>query len=530
MNAVALSPPHSPLIYNFPTTITFHGHLSFSSTVHLSMNRKKIGHLLGVTEKIHSSVRSNSMASSSLAPPVDFPGEDVSSQAIIFEPVREEGIDVLLLFIPGAFTSPQAYFPLINLVQKISAFRLWAAILDPGERSLSSSMIEASIDGMITRVKEQGFIPGELSISKIFIAGHSIGAWCARSIAKKRAEGFIEMGSFFDIKSDNLAQYPKPVLSLAGGLDGQLKLAAMAKLAGEIYRIEPEMGDFNTHAVKPVIIIPGMNHAQFSHGIPNKSRGDLEADISIEQARSQTAEFIASFLTVHIEGRAETRQLAFENLRKGVKKTHGLYNTFWEAIHNQEMQAKFWQLQIAGLQELTEEDVVVIKHDYLDNFVYSKPWIDIKMKRIFVQVYLSSADKFGIVKNIWIKMKSYDAIQSIFGKSESQSKNVSAADLNADTFHRALSLTPEVCRRKFNECGKKLRFIEDLVVKSSGQDWIDSDVIMKPAEDGSDFVDVQSSVIITPVSGVASRFAGMHYMKILSVAKCMEWIMLDSFQ
>jgi len=162
--------------------------------------------------------------------------------------------------------------------------------------------------------------------------------------------------------------------------------------------------------------------------------------------------------------------------------------------------------------------------------VYSKPWIDIKMKRIFVQVYLSSADKFGIIKNIWIKMKSYEAIQSIFQKSESQSKNVSAADLNADTFHRALSLTPEVFRRKFYECGKKLRFIEDLVVKSSGQDWIDSDVIMKPAEDGLDFVDVQSTVIITPVSGVASRFAGMHYMKILSVAKCMEWIMLDSFQ
>jgi len=530
MNAVALSPTHSPLICNFPTTITLHRHPSFSSTVHLSKDRKKIGHSLGVTEKIQSSVMSKSMASPSLAPPLDSPGEDVSSQAIIFEPVREQGIDVLLLFFPGALTSPQAYFPLIKLVQNISAFRLWASILDPGERSLSSSMIEASLDGMITRAKERGFIPGELSISKIFIAGHSIGAWCARNIAKKRAEGFIEMGCFFDTNSDNLSQYPKPVLSLGGGLDGQLKLAGMANLACEIYIIEPEMGDFNTNAIKPVIIIPGMNHAQFSHGIPNKERGDLDADISIEQARSQAAEFISSFLTVHIKGQAETRELAFENLRKGVKKTHDLYKAFWEAIQNQEMQAKFWQLQIAGLQELTEENVVVIKHDYLDNFVYSKPWIDIKMKRIFVQVYLSSADKFGIVKNIWIKMKSYEAIQSIFQKSESQSKNVSAADLNADTFHRALSLTPEVFRRKFYECGKKLRFIEDLVVKSSGQDWIDSDVIMKPAEDGLDFVDVQSTVIITPVSGVASRFAGMHYMKILSVAKCMEWIMLDSFQ
>ena len=224
-----------------------------------------------------------------------------------------------------------------------------------------------------------------------------IGAWCARRIAKKQAEGFIEMGSFFDFYSDILSQYPKPVLSLSGRLDGQLKLARMANLA------EPDMRDVNTYAVKPVIIIPGMNHAQFSHGIPNKERGDLDADISIEQARSQTAEFIASFLTVHIKGQVGTRQLAFENLTNGVKKTHGLYKTFWEAIENQVLQAKSWQIQIAGLQELTEENVVVIKHDYLDNFVYSKTWIDIK--RIFVQIYLFYADKFGIFKDIWIKMK-----------------------------------------------------------------------------------------------------------------------------
>jgi hypothetical protein len=83
MNAVALSPTHSPLICNFPTTITLHRHPSFSSTVHLSKDRKKIGHSLGVTEKIQSSVMSKSMASPSLAPPLDSPGEDVSSQAIV---------------------------------------------------------------------------------------------------------------------------------------------------------------------------------------------------------------------------------------------------------------------------------------------------------------------------------------------------------------------------------------------------------------------------------------------------------------
>ncbi|KAH9314362.1 hypothetical protein KI387_022989 [Taxus chinensis] len=443
-------------------------------------------------------------------------GEDVSSQAIILEPVTECGIDVLLLFFPGALTPPQAYFPLINTIQKKSTFRLWATVLDPGKQPISPPMIEATFDGMIKRVKDHGFEPGELSINRIFVAGHSLGAWCSRSISKKKAEGFIQMGSFFHTNPDNLAQYPKPVLSLGGGLDGQLGVGGFAKHAGEIYTLEPEMGGFNTNAVKPVIIIPGMNHAQFSHGIPNKERGDLDAYISLEDARSQTAESIVSFLTLHVKAQDETRQLALENLSKGVKKTHALYKTFWEAIENQESQAKVWQIRVSGLQELAKDDVVVIKHDYLDNFVYSKPWIDTKGKRIFVQVYSSPADKFSIIKNIWIKMKSYDAIHELYGNSDKKSKIASAADFNAETFHEALSLTPEVSRRKFYESGKKLRFIEDRIITTSGQDWIDSDVIMKPAEDGSGFVDVQSTVVITPVHGIASRFAGMHYMKLLS--------------
>eukprot|EP01018_Ginkgo_biloba_P030909 Gb_14647 [translate_table: standard] len=358
---------------------------------------------------------------------------------------------------------------------------------------------------------------------------HSFGAWSARSIAKKRAEGFIQMGSFFHSNPDNLAQYPKPVLTLGAELDGQLRLAGMAKHAGEIYMTEPEMGDFNTYTIKPVVVIPGMNHAQFSHGIPNKERGDLDADISIEDARSQVGELIASFITLHVRGQEEAMQLALENLSKCVQKTHGLYRTFWEAIENQEIQAKVWQLQVAGLSDLTEDNITVIKHNYLDNFVYSKPWIDVTMKRIFVQLYSSPVDNYGLIKNIWIKMKSSEAVHKFMGKFDNEPANVSAAEFNAKTFDQALSLVPEASRRKFYERGKKLRFIKDLV-KTSGQDWTDSDVIMKPAQDGSDFVDVQSTVVITPVSGIAFRFAGMHYMKLVSVARCMEWIMLDSFR
>ena len=55
----------------------------FFSSVCLSKDRKLMSHLLGVTEKIQCSVLLKSVASSSLDPPMDTPGENVSSKAMV---------------------------------------------------------------------------------------------------------------------------------------------------------------------------------------------------------------------------------------------------------------------------------------------------------------------------------------------------------------------------------------------------------------------------------------------------------------
>lgn len=471
------------------------------------------------------------MATSAPTLDSDVADKDVSSSAIILEPIQKEGTEVFFFFLPGALTAPQEYLPLLKKVQAKCSLKLWIAILDPGATPwVSTSMIEASFDGVLRRVKQSGFPVGPYPSKGVVMGGHSWGAWEARSIALKRAEAFIQLGSCFHSNPDNLVQYPKPVLTVSGALDAQITNAALVKHAGDVLEMKDELGDFFVYGVKPVILVQGMNHAQFSHGIPNKERGDFEAEISIEQARDVCSNLLSAFIMLHLSGSAEkTASLAV--LKEAVSQTHERYKVFWEAMREPGKYAKRFQLDLAALPNLTESNIGVVQHDYKDNFIYSKPSIDANLQQISINTYLSQIGKYNLLSNVWVKCKSREAIAAALkGEKVQQNLVCMGAHFNERTFVEALAQVPEAVRKKYEERGKKLRFVDDLVIKSSAQDWINSDLIIKPAADGTEVVDVQSTTMITPVEGFPERFAGMHYLKLLTAAKAFSWIYEDCFR
>lgn len=360
----------------------------------------------------------------------------------------------------------------------------------------------------------------------------SIGAWLSRSLALRRAEGFIQTGSCLWGNPDNLAQYPKPVLTIVGELDGQITVATAAAHAGQILDVEPDLGEYNTVANKPVVIVQGMNHAQISHGIPNKGRGDLDAEISIEEARSHVAKSVASFLVVNclpVDDPLRAPSLTY--LTQVVRSTENRYRPFWEAINQQGEGPKHWQLKVAAVPDLTERNVSVVQHDYVDNFIYSKPSIDEKQERVVVHSFLKPLNHYAVMKNIWVKMKSSEAVSVRFSREAvEQDTRRLAASFNEETFAKALQLVPEDTRKKFLERGKKLRFIDDLLITKSSLEWIDGDLSIQDATDGSGLADVQSPVMITGVTGMPPRFAGMHYMKLMTVARAFQWILVDAYR
>ena len=338
------------------------------------------------------------------------------------------------------------------------------------------------------------------------------------------------MACTFHLITDNLVQYPKPVLTVCGELDGQITLSAIVKHAGEVHAMKDELGDYFVNAIKPVIIVPGMNHAQFSHCIPNRERGDLDALIPNEEAKRLIIELISSFLTLH--GSKEPNDEALSVLTDAVSQTAERYGTFWAAVEDQSRGVKQMQLELASVKD--DLHIGVVEHEYKDNFIYSKPSIHLPSKHITINTYFSSAGKFNILKNLWVKMKSKEAISIAFkvqeGDHTPHEKVSMGAFFNEKAFMEALALVPDDTRRRFEEHGKKLRFVEDLVIRTSAQEWIDSDLIFKQAEDGSGYMDVQSTALISPVQGMPERFAGMHYLKLLTVARAMEWIFMDCYR
>lgn len=456
--------------------------------------------------------------------------DDVSALSHIMEPIREGDRDLLLVYCPGALQASESYFPLMHEIQAQLSLRLWVVVLhNTDQEALSTSKIDVSLTGVIARLKERGFRTGSIAIENVFIAGHSIGAWVARSVALNRAQGFIQMGSNLDPQVDNLAQHPKPVLTLSGGLDGQMTPAAIAKHAGEVFATEQDLGRYNTCAVKPVVIIPGMNHAQFSNGRPNVERGDLKAAISISDARRRAGELVAAFLAVQSEGPDGLAGAhGLEILTNGVEETHTRYRALWESLANQAGDAAAHQRHVASSLAISTDNITTVHHDFRENFVISKPWIDTEKNKVFITTYLKPAEKRGI-NDLWVKMKSREALALHFDTVDAPAARIEtfAKDINTKTFDAALSLVSDDAREMFLKHGKKLRFVDDWLCPPPATVWIESNLSFTATPSGD--VEVRTPVLLSPMN-MPPRFAGMHYMKVLTLARAIHWILVDSFR
>lgn len=486
----------------------------------------------------------------------------------ILEPIEGSGLltpetDSLLVFLPGAFTPPDAYLPLVEAIQKEAiGLRLWVVILNFTGEVATKFEIEERYKGARERLRSMGYKDGPMQSSNVIFAGHSWGAYEGRSPALILAQGFIQMGSTFLLGQDNLAQYPKPVLTIAGEYDGHSGLLTFAKSADEVESVRTKLGDSYLLENKPVIVIRGMNHAQFSHGVPNTKRGDVPAVIPIEEAREKASRLVAAFLEVHFLGTEEVEKKSkveemLEVLKLGVDESNKLLRPFWEAMNRQK---EGWEnlqerlVERAGLaSDVGPFKTEIIWYDFQDDFVYSKPWIDVKEKKIVCHAKLVEQGKFKTSSNVWIKMKSAEAVRVALGtkdldeemdvasgehggighgsvtkKAEDVVVTRAAADVNKTIFAQALGECDEAVRRRYEGFGKKIQFLDDRVT-TDGADWVESDLTFIPSKEDSNIVGVQSPVILTPAQGILPRFAGMHYMKVWTVARAMDWIVLESF-
>ncbi|CAI5462033.1 unnamed protein product [Closterium sp. Yama58-4] len=124
-----------------------------------------------------------------------------------------------------------------------------------------------------------------------------------------------------------------------------------------------------------------------------------------------------------------------------------------------------------------------------------------------------------------------------------------AASINEAAMQWALEMVHPHAMERYERDGKKVVFGEDRIVPID--EWIKSDVEWLPKEGvkegdtgktddkegggigGRGVVVVRSPVLITAdeilPAELKGRFGGMHYVKVITVARAMQWIMLDAF-
>lgn len=99
--------------------------------------------------------------------------------------------------------------------------------------------------------------------------------------------GYLQDGAH-DCYGSNTVSFPLPVLTVGGELDGVVRITRIA----EAYYTQAVLT--NAQQKFPVVVIPGMNHAQFYNGTALPT--DLEADVSTDVALSSVAKVVRAFI------------------------------------------------------------------------------------------------------------------------------------------------------------------------------------------------------------------------------------------
>lgn len=81
-------------------------------------------------------------------------------------------------------------------------------------------------------------------------------------------------------------------------------------------------------------------------------------------------------------------------------------------------------------------------------------------------------------------------------------------------------------RERYEQYGQKLEFVED-TVSESGITWVNQGIIYTNT---TDTYQVSSRVLVSPVDFLVKEAAGMLYCKLMSPARILEWILVDSLK
>lgn len=369
-------------------------------------------------------------------------------------------------------------------------------------------------------------------------------------------------------------------MALGGTLDGLFRITRHAE---NYYHYTKTLQDANF----PTVLFEGVSHMQFSSGTPPAlvAHSDLQPEVSYAEAHTEIAETIALFLEAQINKNstaaaalamksADTgaivepitlsqKQEAFQYLTPTCNSDFPLpascpayprYPSGQKSGSNPGVCAcgTPWSATAQGLlgpnTSTYSVDATDAVHGVSDiNPIHlphiwnncSAPPCRLNITTVTYPSYptltfLDTGFSYISADELRVKLVSRQAMLMAAGETN---VNFTATDVvpslcaavNELAWKWALQVSGQVALNRFNKIGIPMAFGQDIFLGNAGPLWIENPIEYKYNSDKS-VMNVYSPCSHTPVDYPIKAAAGFHYCKLLSPARALEWIYLDSLR
>lgn len=490
----------------------------------------------------------------------------VGSGDVIVKPTKQGTEQIGVVIIQGAQITPDKYLPLINHLQNSSRYSIWAGVpefpLDVPEPPAMASAVERILNSMADN--------GMPKNCKLFFVAHSLGGVMLQEYLNQNpsiATGQILLGSFLLSKYRNTT-YPVPTMTIGGDLDG---LSRVTRIMEEYYfRIQMAKDADLALANFPVMVIRGLSHLQFASGAPPmlvKMR-DLKPELSNDAAHQIVAGFISDFTRVHMGDKTGLMPLVdalhgtsvFLAPIIAAYKMEGFYTFKPPCNSNPPSSActlgspwsEHAQQIMGGLTVASLNDSDAFHPVYQINPVHlphintnctSPPikYCILQTNTVTQNVY-ETGDSLdtGLIPTsaheMRVKLKSRQAVMLAAGHKNvdfNQSDGSSICKvINQASYDWAIKNADPATLARFQKYGVQIVMGEDEGPYNEGPLWIwkPLDYTNTTDKNGRQILVIKSVMMRTPVDYFIKAAAGMHYCKLLSPARALEWIYVDGLR
>ncbi|KAL3841759.1 hypothetical protein ACJMK2_019861 [Sinanodonta woodiana] len=340
-------------------------------------------------------------------------------------------------------------------------------------------------------------------------------------------------------RKHKLHAYPVPVMTLSGDLDG---LTRITRIVDTFEELENDVkNNANATFRTPVIVMPGVNHGQFASGTmpPNVAKHDLKPDVTENNAHEQISNHTSDFILANLPDPNPYFKQAMASLSVTYQNTltiiqplldikrlddNSNHTSVWTSIaqkiiagNSLDKYVKAYDTEVSEVyigeknpdEYLTEDGVTVLTYSYLRQPMNPED--------------VSEAPQTP--EEIIAKMKSSQAIADLLGN-VTASGNLTCKEVNQVAFAYVLANASTAAKIRFEQRGLPITFYPDNPITFE-EDWIRSKLKLNYSEVG---LYVTSYSHVTNVKNQEDGMSGMHFCKLLSPYRAMEWIYIDSLK